>query len=56
MTIRALLACLLLSAACSRNHELAKCGGPAAPLNAGKWTPTEQQKAEMDRLVKEACR
>lgn len=51
----ALLLLLLLPAACASRHELAKCGGPATPINT-RWQPSPAQQAEMDRLVKEACR
>jgi hypothetical protein len=55
--LRILVACLTLAvSACASKHELAKCSGPAVALNPGKWQPTPQQQAEMDRLVKEACR
>lgn len=50
------LTSLIVVSACSKTHDLAKCGGPAVPLNAGRWEPSDAQRAEMDRLLKEACK
>ena len=50
-----LLLLLTMLVACSQQHELAQCRGPALALNVSRWQPSPEQQAEMDRLVSEAC-
>lgn len=53
-----LLLLIPLLAACGgrRTLEAGRCHGPAVPANAGKFEPTPEQRAMMDRMAAEVCR